>query len=84
MVDFTLDFKTKGIKEAQQRLNMLSSRFPNEIEAAIKTELELVMTESKKEVPVDTGALRNSGYVSSPYTTGSKITIKIEFVKCQY
>ena len=39
-------------------------------------EAEELMAESKPEVPVDTGALRASGYVEPPQINGNRVTVR--------
>jgi hypothetical protein len=54
-------------------------RFPRETAAALKKEAEITMTESKLEVPVDTGSLRNSGFVQAPKMFNNNISVKLGY-----
>jgi len=40
---------------------------------------EEMMTESKQRVPVDTGALKNSGHVEKPQDTGENISVALGY-----
>ncbi|MBW2672583.1 MAG: HK97 gp10 family phage protein [Deltaproteobacteria bacterium] len=55
--------KVEGTKELQRTLEKLGERAQAELEKALYAEAELIMTESKKQCPVDTGTLRSTGYV---------------------
>ncbi|MFA5037888.1 MAG: hypothetical protein WC479_12025 [Candidatus Izemoplasmatales bacterium] len=74
-----LDVRVTGIDTIRRRLDFFVTRFPNEVAAALKQEAELTMTESKREVPVDTGSLRNSGFVEEPRINGKNISIKLGY-----
>jgi len=74
-----LDVRVTGIDTIRRRLDFFCTRFPNEVAAALKQEAELTMTESKREVPVDTGSLRNSGFVEEPRINGKQISVKLGY-----
>lgn len=62
-----------NLKAYQERLIKQANIF-------IKQEAELIMTDSKEQCPVDTGALRSSGYVDGDVTvTGSNVSIKLGY-----
>lgn len=46
---------------------------------ALYQEAELVMTASKEQVPVDTGRLRNTGYVELPKIDSDKISVEMGY-----
>ena len=77
--DDFMDVKVTGIDVIRKRLDYFCTRFPNQVAAALKQEAELTMTESKGEVPVDTGSLRNSGFVDEPKIDGNQISVKIGY-----
>jgi hypothetical protein len=79
MAIINLTVKETGITEAQRKINYFLMRFPKDTAAAVKKEGELTMTESKLEVPVDTGALRNSGFVEQPKITNNNISVKLGY-----
>lgn len=74
-----LDVQVRGLSQARNRLEYFRKTFPNEVAAALKTEAELTMTESKREVPVDTGALRDSGFVDEPKISANNISVKLGY-----
>jgi len=74
-----MDIKVQGLDQARNRLVYFKNKFPHEVAAALKTEAELTMTESKKEVPVDTGALRDSGFVDEPKISGGDISVRLGY-----
>jgi hypothetical protein len=69
----------RGIEEAKQRLSELMRRFSKDVAAGMKEEAESIMTESKLEVPVDTGALRSSGFVEEPQVSTDRISVKLGY-----
>jgi len=78
----TNDFFTihaEGFERMRARLSGFAQRYPQEVKAALKTEAEIIMTESKKQVPVDTGSLKNSGFVNEPTQSGQTISIKLGY-----
>ncbi len=74
-----MSIKVNGLDSARRRLVYFKNKFPHEVAAALKTEAELTMTESKKEVPVDTGALKDSGFVDEPKIQGDNISIRLGY-----
>jgi hypothetical protein len=78
MADF-IDVRVTGLDTARRRLDFFCTNFPHEVAAALKQEAELTMTESKREVPVDTGSLRNSGFVDQPVINGKQISVKVGY-----
>lgn len=59
----SVSMNLKGGKELQRKLRKIAKRFPEAAGDALYLEANDIMTESKKEVPVDTGRLRNTGFV---------------------
>jgi hypothetical protein len=74
-----MSIKETGISEARLKISNFVTRFPNEVAKALVKEAELTMTESKRECPVDTGALRASGFVESPVITSKRVSIKLGY-----
>lgn len=61
MVKFTIS----GLDEARKKLSALAKNYPKKLKTGLVTWGEIVMTRSKEEfVPIDTGALKNSGMVT--------------------
>jgi len=65
--------------EIVERLNNLLVEYPEQVKNAVWEELEIVMSESKKLCPVDTGALRGSGHVPEPEATDGNIRATIGY-----
>ena len=59
-----------------QGLEMARKRVPVAAGAAAYAIGNEVMTVSKGQTPVDTGAMRGSGYVTEPDVTGAKVTVE--------
>lgn len=66
-----------GLSELLQALSRIRAELPNKLAGAVYMEAEEIMTESKKQIPVDTAAAKNSGYVNEPEISGGDI--KLEF-----
>lgn len=62
-----------GDRELIRRLRALGDRILPAAASALHQEHERIMTEAKTRTPVETGALRNSGRVSSPEIRGSVV-----------
>jgi hypothetical protein len=71
--------KTTGIEDAQTRIKLFNVLYPDEAAEALEREANLTMKESKKEVPVDTSALKNSAYVGKPRKNGNIVSIKFGY-----
>jgi len=69
----------KGTRELQRTLEKLGERALAEAGKALYAEAELVMTESKRQCPVDTGALRSTGHVELPKYSGNKVTVQMGY-----
>lgn len=65
--------------EIVEHLNRLLVAYPEQVKNAVWAELEIVLSESKKLCPVDTGALRGSGYVPEPEATDGNIRATIGY-----
>jgi hypothetical protein len=61
------------------RLGLLQRLLPTQTAAALYEVGQEVMTASKAIVPVDTGALKGSGYVSEPKISGAQVTVEIGY-----
>jgi Bacteriophage protein of unknown function (DUF646). len=61
------------------RLRSLGGDSTRVLAAALYQEGEGLIAEAKQETPVDTGALRASGYVAQPVTENSKVTVQVGF-----
>lgn len=74
-----IEVKVEGLDQVKARLAAFVTKYPEQVKSSLKTEAELIMTDSKKEVPVDTGSLRSSGFVDQPKQTGQTISIKLGY-----
>ena len=68
-----------GVKELEAKLMAIAKNTPKKIGAALYREAQIEMTESKKRVPVDTGALRSSGVVQKPVFDGKNTSVKLGY-----
>jgi len=58
--------RVTGLGQLQANLVAIHQRVGRRLGPALRAEAEIEMTESKRRVPVDTGALRASGHVEGP------------------
>lgn len=66
-------------KAMTARLTELGQNAVKRSGAALYTEAQLIMTAAKRDVPVDTGALRSSGHVDQPAVTGDAVNVQLGF-----
>jgi hypothetical protein len=62
-----------------KQLGKLNKEQKRLLAKAIKDESEEVMTASKEQVPVDTGALRSTGHVQDPVTKRNEVSITMGY-----
>lgn len=64
-----------------ETLRKVAAKFPDRVKAAIYTEAQIIMTESKHRCPVapDGGVLRASGQVSPPVRNGRDISVTLSY-----
>lgn len=65
------EVRVEGMEELQAQLKELAKEYPRQTFSALVEEAELLMTDSKKMVDVDTGTLRDSGYVQVDEATAT-------------
>lgn len=70
--------KFTGAAGVIANLNALAAKVPQHVEAALREEAEIEMTEAKKRTPVDLGPLRASGKVTTT-RAGLRITAELGF-----
>lgn len=68
-----------GQKQVQKNLKAAQKRWEKALAGAIYLEGNNIMGISKRLVPVDTGTLRASGYVTNPQQQGSKTVVEMGF-----
>ncbi len=73
------NFRIAGVKALVANLTGIAAATPKNIAAALYREAQIEMTESKKRVPVDTGALRASGVVQKPVFDGKNISVTLGY-----
>jgi len=74
-----IDFKVVGLDTLQKKLDEFLKDYPNEVAGAVYSEAETIMTLSKKEVPTDTSALKDSGFVEKPIVGKEKVSVKLGY-----
>lgn len=64
----------KGVSEMKAAVQAIAKKFPDRVAAALYTEAQIVMTESKRRCPVakDGGVLRASGMVATPVRSAAR------------
>jgi hypothetical protein len=66
--------------KAQNNIPAVQYAVVDDLASALYVEAEMIMTDSKSNyVPVDSGALRNSGTVLPPNITGNTVEVKLGF-----
>ncbi len=68
-----------GVSELKNKLKQIAAKFPDRVAAALYTEAQIEMTESKRRCPVDTGTLRASGFVARPERNGRRISVTLSY-----
>jgi hypothetical protein len=73
-------FRFLGADTLQRRIASLSPEILRQVEAALLEQAEAVMADSKEHyVPVDVAALKNSGHVQPPVSTGNELSITLGY-----
>lgn len=75
----TTTFEIKGLEALEKKLRKLGEVGVQEVKRTLYTEAEAIMTKSKALVPVVTGALRGSGFVELPKTSGSTLSVTMGY-----
>jgi hypothetical protein len=65
----------RGVNTITQNMEVSRRALKDALGSAMYREAEYIMTKAKRRVPVDTAALRNSGFVDAPTNIGSGNTI---------
>lgn len=71
--------EVKGTEKLRRALAELGEWALAEAGKALYAEAELIMTESKKQCPVDTGTLRGTGHVEQPEESGDRVTVQMGY-----
>ena len=72
-------FTLVGSREMRARMEDVAKDARRAIKKAVHKFAQTEMREMKRLVPVDTGTLKNSGYVDKPQENGSHITQELGF-----
>lgn len=72
-----LDFQ--GQAKLIQTLKTLGARAQTIVGAALLQEAEKIMTESKRQCPVDLGNLRDTGHVTEPEVSGGHVSVTLGY-----
>jgi hypothetical protein len=70
--------KFTGVGKVAANLTALTAKVPLVVQAALREEAEIEMTEAKKRTPVDLGALRSSGTVTTS-RSGTSVRAELGF-----
>ena len=70
--------EVEGFSEAMALLSVKNKVIPATMEA-LYAEAQMVLAESKRQVPFRFGALSGSGMVHQPYSVGSKVAVEISY-----
>lgn len=74
-----IKIEIKGARELRNKLVRAGSEAGKIMSIALYQEAEKIMSKSKKQVPVDTGALRGTGHVQLPQKLGNNIQVKLGY-----
>jgi hypothetical protein len=74
-----VELRVDGPEELLNSIQRFANEYPQVAAQALYDELRLVMNESQRQVPVDTGILRASGSVDVPMSEGGIITSSLGY-----
>lgn len=74
-----MSIRWEGLDKLQKRLKESGDDAVRDLARGLKVEGELIMTRSKREVPVDTGTLRASGHVKEPHIRGTRAEVVLGY-----
>ncbi len=75
-----MSLELKGVDVVVQGLGRILTSVPEAVAAAVYQEAEAIMTDSKANyVPVDTGVLRDSGFVTTPEVEGQTVSVTLGY-----
>lgn len=74
-----VSMKIVGTSELIKNLQAAGPRGVKAVGAGLYVEAQNILTEAKKEVPVDLGTLKNSGYATLPVISGQNVTVELGF-----
>lgn len=74
-----MEFRLEGIEELRKAFQKAKDRAHVALASGLFLEAERIMRDSKRQVPVDEGILRASGFVRPPTTSGTKIVVTMGY-----
>lgn len=74
-----LGLDLKGLKEVDKEFERLLREVPEAVAVGLYLEAEAIMAKSIREVPVDTGRLRATGFVQEPVIRGTGVTVMMGY-----
>lgn len=72
-------FKVVGADKVMATLREMARTVPKDVAAAMYMEAEYLMRESKREIPVDTGAAKTSSFVDEPKIRFGKVSVRLGY-----
>lgn len=75
----SLELSIEGIPQVQAELARLAARAKPIAATQLAIEAEVIMAESKQQVPVDTGVLRASGHVLPANVNGDDVEVTLGY-----
>jgi hypothetical protein len=70
---------TEEIKMLADALKRIPSHMTNILEKSLYEEANVIFNESQKLVPVDTGALKTSGFVHAPRRENNRVFVRVTY-----
>ncbi len=74
-----VSIKLKGVKEVKKKLKEYPFKTLKALGRALYEESQVILGESKKQCPVDTGTLRSTGHVTDPEYARSSVDVQIGY-----
>ena len=75
----TYSIKVTGDKELMNSLRGMESKMPHAVAQALYEEANRIFIEAQLLTPIDTGALRGSGFVTIPKVSSNKAEVSIQY-----
>ena len=77
--DSDIEMKIINLDKVTRLLQKIGEKVRDHIGTALYREAERIMTASKKQVPVDTGALRSTGHIREPEVSGNMVSVVLGY-----
>jgi hypothetical protein len=74
-----MDSRVLGVVEMKARVAAINAAMAHKIAGALTLEAEAIMATSKMLAPVDTGVMRQSGFVGAPTSSGTTHSIELGY-----